>query len=276
MGIRKCGAKDMVRPELIAIDLDGTLLVDHHHISDENILAVHKAIAQGISVYLVSGRAVRGMQPAATALGLTTPIISLNGAFIFDLITNEIIYSHTIPQKLAKRAIKFFDQKGIYIGYHAGLSWFVDKDCKEMRAEGKSMDREPEFVDNLSTAAIPAPHKLIAIDFEHEDQLQNAYQYLQNEFPELNAHFSETFALEIFDRHVSKGAAIQYIAESIHLPVEKIMVIGDNYNDLSMMKVAGLSVAMGNAPAEVKSQADWIVASNEENGVAIAIERLLN
>jgi len=266
----------MVQPELIAIDLDGTLLVDHYHISEENIAAIRKAAAHGIAVYLVAGRAIRGMQLAAEVLGLTTPLISLNGAFIFDASKNEILHSHPIPRKLANRAIALFEQKEIYIGYHSALKWFVDTDCAEMRAEGKSMNREPEFVENLTSASIPAPHKLIAIDFEHEDLLQVAHQELCREFPDLNAHFSETFALEIFDSQVSKGKALQFIAESKNIPAEKIMVIGDNYNDISMMELAGLSVAMGNAPADVKSRSDWTAPSNTENGVAFAIERLFD
>jgi Cof subfamily protein (haloacid dehalogenase superfamily) len=264
----------MVQPELIAIDLDGTLLVDHHHISEENIAAIRKAASHGIAIYLVSGRAIRGMQMAAEVLGLTTPLISLNGAFIFDAFNNKIVYSQPIPRKLANRAIALFEHKGIYIGYHTALKWFVDKDCAEMRAEGKSMDREPEFVNTLMSANIPAPHKLIAIDFEHEDLLQIAHQELYRDVPDLNAHFSETFALEIFNSLVSKGKALQYIAESKHIPAEKIMVIGDNYNDISMMEIAGLSVAMGNAPSDVKSRADWIAPENTKNGVAFAIERL--
>ncbi len=71
-----------------------------------------------------------------------------------------------------------------------------------------------------------------------------------------------------------KGKALQYIAESKHIRAEKIMVIGDNYNDISMMEIAGLSVAMGNAPSDVKSRADWIAPENTKNGVAFAIERL--
>lgn len=265
----------MVQPELIAIDLDGTLLVDHHFISAENIAAIHRAVTHGIAVYLVSGRAVRGMQTAATTLGLNTPLISLNGSFIYDVINQNIVYSHPITREIAQRAIRVFQNRNIYIGYHTGLHWYVDKDCIEMRAEGKSMDAQPEFVENLSTAIIPPPHKLIAMDFTHEHLLHAAHQDLERELPDLNAHFSETFALEIFDRQVSKGAAIQHIANSIRLPVEKIMVIGDNYNDISMMELAGLSIAMGNAPENVKSKADWIVPSNKENGVAFAIDRVL-
>ena len=216
------------------------------------------------------------MLSATKALELTTPLIALNGAFIYDAHNDNILYSRPIPRKLANRAIELFGQKGIYIGYHTGLNWFVDKDCAEMWAESKSMGREPKFVEDLLSAAIPSPHKLIAIDFEHEYLLQDAHKNLRRDFPELNAHFSETFALEICDRQVSKGAALQYIAQSKRIPMEKIMVIGDNYNDISMMELAGFSVVMGNAPAEVKSQADWIAPPNTESGVAAAIQLLFN
>jgi len=266
----------MVQPELIAIDLDGTLLINHRHISDENIAAVRKAIGQGINVCLVSGRAIRGMLPAAEKLKLTSPLIALNGAYIFDEVNNEVLFSHPIPRELANRVIELFKQRDVYIGYHTGMDWFVDKECKEMRAEGKSMDRQPQFVGNLKAGNIPAPHKLIAIDFDHEDRLQSAYEDLSRELPELNVHFSETFALEIFDHQVSKATALQFILKINRLPVEKLMVIGDNFNDISMMQLAGLSVAMGNAPENVKQYADWIAPSNEENGVAVSIQRLFN
>jgi Cof subfamily protein (haloacid dehalogenase superfamily) len=276
LGARKCGVKDMVQSKLIAIDLDGTLLVNHRHISEENIATIREATSRGILIYLVSGRAISGMQPAAKALNLNTPLISLNGAYIFDLGTNETLFSRPIPREYANRAIDLFIQKGIYVGYHANLDWFVDRDCKEMRAEGKSMDRHPQFVESLQDAAIPAPHKLIAIDFDNEEILQEAYQELGKELPQLNAHFSETFALEIFDYQVSKATALQFILKKNQLSVENLMVIGDNHNDISMMQLAGLSVAMGNAPAVVKSHADWVVPTNENNGVAVAIKRLLN
>jgi len=276
MGLRKRGTQNMAKPELIAIDLDGTLLVNHYHISEENIAAIRQAVSQGILIYLVSGRAIAGMLPAADAMNLTNPLVSLNGSFIFDHIGEQTVFSHPIPRGLANNAIKIFKRKGIYLGYHANLNWYVDKDCQEMRAEGKSMGREPIFVKSLLNAHIPPPHKLIAIDFENEDILQETYLELKQQFPQLNAHFSETFALEIFDSQVSKGSALKFILDQHQLSAENLMVIGDNYNDISMMQLAGRSIAMGNAPQNVKAHADWIVSSNDENGVAEAITRILN
>ncbi|MCD4671071.1 MAG: Cof-type HAD-IIB family hydrolase [Anaerolineaceae bacterium] len=264
----------MAQIKLIAIDLDGTLLADHYHISKKNIAAVRKATDNGVPVYLISGRATFGMEFAAEALGLTTPLIAYNGAFIFDPTNQEVVYSRSLQREMAKRAIEIFRQKDIYVGYYAGMNWYADKLCKEMRAEGKALNRNPEVVDNLVDAELPGPHKLIAIEFNDENKLQDAYKELRRTLLDLNAHFSETFALEIFDQQVSKAAALQYILNLQGLTVDNLLVIGDNFNDISMMQLAGVSVAVENAPEEVKTHADWIVPSNKDHGVAIAIERL--
>lgn len=265
----------MEQPKIIAIDMDGTLLTEHMTVSPENVAALQKAVAHGIQIYLTSGRAPFGMEFAAKAAGLITPLISYNGAFVYDPLQAQTHYSQPMSKEAALRALEVIHRADMYVGYYVGLGWYAERDSKEMRAEARALHQNPTLVPSLDQDHLPAPHKMIVIDFDDRQRLDDVYEALKAGLPDQNVHYSASFAIEIFDQKVSKGEALRQILRQQGLSHKDLMAIGDNYNDLSMMEVAGLSVAMGNAPQEVQDQADWVVANNDQHGVAEAIEKLL-
>jgi Cof subfamily protein (haloacid dehalogenase superfamily) len=122
---------------------------------------------------------------------------------------------------------------------------------------------------------VPEAHKLIVADLRDDKRLLIGYEAMVEKLPELNIHYSGPHSFEVTHGEASKGGALQYIASKMDISGDAMVAIGDNFNDLEMFSFAGTSVAMGNAPEAVRDAADWVVASNDDHGVAQAIGRVL-
>lgn len=263
------------RVALIAIDVDGTLLTPNNRVTEASIVAAQQACDQGLAIVLISGRPPFGVLPAARQLGLDGVLVAYNGAHIIDVANDEVLLNRTLSAGDACRAVEIIRRHGLYTGYYAGMNWLVEKVCDEMRLEQNALGRAPEVVSDLITAAPSRPNKLIVIEMEDGERLERGYRALRAALPGLNIHYSSPDSFEIVDGNASKADALAFLARRMGIEPEMVMAIGDSHNDVSMLSFAGLAVAMGNAPPGVKEAADWVVASNTEDGVAEAIQRLL-
>jgi Cof subfamily protein (haloacid dehalogenase superfamily) len=266
---------DKLTHSLIAIDLDGTLLSSSHELSEENIRAVGQARARGLDIVLASARPLFGMQIFLEKLGLDGPVITYNGAFVLDIKSGRVQIDRPIARLDTLSVIQIVRDLGLYVGYYSGIDWYVDKECDEMYWEFSAQKRPPIITD-LTQDSVPPAHKLIVADLSNPERLSHGYDIISNALPDLNVHFSGRHSFEVTHYAASKGNALAHLAREIGIAPDRIVAIGDNFNDMDMFTLAGTSVAMGNAPAEVKAVADWIVASNDEHGVAQAIRRVLD
>jgi Cof subfamily protein (haloacid dehalogenase superfamily) len=263
------------RIALIAVDVDGTLLTPDNRVTEASIAAAQQACDQGLAIVLISGRPPFGVLPAARRLGLSGVLIAYNGAYIIDCVNDEVLLNRTLSAENARRAVKIIRQHGLYTGYYAGMNWLVEKVCDEMRFEQNALGCAPKVVSDLITEAPSRPNKLIVIEKEVGERLERGYRALRAALPDVNIHYSSPDSFEVVDGNTSKADALAFLARRMGIEPEMVMAIGDSHNDLSMLSFAGLAVAMGNAPPEVKEAADWVVMSNTEDGVAEAIQRLL-
>jgi Cof subfamily protein (haloacid dehalogenase superfamily) len=264
------------RIDLLAIDLDGTLLAADKSLSAANIEAVQRARDQGIRILLVSARPPFGITPYAQQLGSTEILIAYNGAYVTDMEGEQVLLDRPLPRPFAQWLVEIIRRYELYTGYYAAMEWFVEKVCSEMHWEAQSLNRQPEVVEDLTVETLPRPHKLIVIELEQPEKLAGCFAEIRQALPHVNAHFSSHRSLEISDEHASKGTALAHLAGSMDLAREAIAAIGDGENDLSMLQFAGTSVAVANAQPAVLEAVDFVVASHEESGVAEAIERLLD
>jgi hypothetical protein len=261
--------------KLLAIDLDDTLLRHDLAISQRNIAAVREAVQKGVKVTLASGRATQSVQHYLDVLGLEIPVIAYQGARVVDTKTGQVMYKKEIEPDRAMQVIRFAEKTGIHCNVYVDDVIYVEEMSKwaefyhslskivPMKAVGKLS----EFLNKPTT-------KIILID-EHErlQEIKSEVEKLVDE--DINVFFSKPNYLEFTNRYGTKGAAVKFLGEYFGINREEIMAIGDTYNDISMIEYAGLGVCMNNGPEEVKKLADYITLSNEEDGVAHAIEKFL-
>lgn len=264
--------------KLICTDIDGTLLDTNHQISAETKRVITKAYQKGITIALVSGRKASSLELLQKELGIRGPLGCYSGALVVD--EGKILASHPITWEATQKVLDFVEGKGVESFIYTDRRWYIHKESPWMafetsvsKTEGKVVpfDKLPEHCDNNGET----PYKLLCMSEDIAVVLQ-VEKLLQQKFSSLfNIYRSGPRYLEISAKGVDKGHALETICEAYGYETSQAMAIGDYYNDLGMLKVAGYSVAMANAPDDVKIHAHVITASNREDGLAKAIEAIL-
>lgn len=265
--------------ELIAIDIDGTLLDPQHQITPAVQAAIASARQRGVHVVLATGRPFVGVRRFLEQLGLNHAghyCITNNGALVqqahdgqtiaetvlsfedylyCEQLARELgVHFHALDHQFLYTANRDISPHTVYESYLSGIP------LKFRRVE--EMDRSMVFP------------KVMMID--DQPVLDAAIARLPAEAHQrFTIMKSSPVFLEILDRRVDKGEGLKKLTEYLGLAREQVMALGDQQNDLAMIRYAGLGVAMGNALDEVKAAADHVTASNRESGVALAIERFV-
>lgn len=256
----------------IALDLDGTLTDSNKKVSQKNKDCIAKAIEKGVKVILASGRPVFGITPVADELQLQEKggyILACNGGCIIDCKTGKQIYGNMVPKQLNKEicqtAREFNVSALTYYGDKVISENINDKYVKEEAkcnngAELMQVEKLDEFVD------YEVPKFLIA--GEHEKLIPVRDKLLEKHSDIIDSFFSEEYFLEVVPKTVSKDKTLAVLLEMIGISKEELVACGDGMNDISMIKFAGLGVAMENAYSAVKEHSDYIAPSNDDDGVA--------
>ncbi|MBM7868245.1 Cof-type HAD-IIB family hydrolase [Heliobacterium gestii] len=259
--------------QLVAIDVDDTLLTPELHVSLPVQQAIAQARRQGVAVTLSTGRMFRAAHPFARLLDLDLPLIVYQGAMIKDGATGEILLHRPVDQELALEVLDFLRGEGLHVNLYMDDHLHVER-------------IGPEVLDYMDMARVPAtlvrdqrrlleqacPTKILAIgDPERMAALVEPCRRRWGD--RLYVTRSKPYYLEFMNRQSGKGTALAFLAERLGISRESVVAIGDSYNDLDMLAYAGVGVAMGNAPDEVKAHADWVAPSNDADGVAAALRR---
>jgi Cof subfamily protein (haloacid dehalogenase superfamily) len=265
--------------ELIAIDMDGTLLNPAHKLTPRVKQTIAQARAMGVRIVLTSGRPVSGLAPFLDELGINGAedyCIACNGGLVqrlgdghrvveFPLSFADFVYVEQVARDLGVH-FQALDGKRLYTP-NQDISPYtvVDSHLSHVPLSYRAvqdMDPDMTFI------------KLMMVD--EPAVLDEAIQRLPAELIERFAVLkSATFFLEVFDHRAGKGPSLQKLAEHLGIDRSRVMAIGDQENDLTMLRFAGTSVAMGNAIESVKATALHETATNAEDGVALAIERFV-
>ena len=259
---------------LAALDLDGTLLNDEHVVTDRSCEALQKLSAQGVVVVLISGRMHRAILPISDQIGLENPIISYNGGMVKHPRTGEVIHHTPIPAADATTLIEYGDQKGLHLNFCLNDQLFI-----------KEYNQWSELYETRTGVSAAALGDLHALDGQEPTKMQilDTPQRINLLLTECKTEFGERLYvtqtqveyIEFMNLQVSKGRALLALADQLDIPHDLIVTFGDGYNDASMMEIAGFSVAMGNSVDEIKAIADYTTDTNQNDGVALAVEQLL-
>ena len=269
--------------KLICIDMDGTLLNDKKTISERNLRAISLASIKGVRIAVSTGRIFTSAEYFSNLLGVKSPVIAANGAYIREKDRDEVVYEAAIGAQKCKKLLSVFRQYGIYPHFYTNDTIFTENVIFSSRFYAQanktlSKDNQIKVVlvkdwDEVFAKYESKIFKSIGVDSDIE-KIRKAKISLRNlnEFEVVGSNFDN---FEITNKGVSKGNAVKILVEYYGIKSEQVICIGDSENDLSMIKFAGLGVAMGNADDVIKESAKYITDTNNCDGVAKAIEKFV-
>ncbi len=259
---------------LIASDMDGTLLTTQKTIAPANAAAIHRAEEAGVIFCLASGRPLYGLKKYIGQLSLSSPVIVCNGAVIMKP-DGEVLHRQTIAALAARGVFAFARRFDVTCCVWSNERLFFDRTNERTEQYRHSMQIEDFSVVEGWEEVIDAGIDKILWHSE-ADQVEGYQEILRRELSgEVNFFTSNPRYLEFVDRGVTKGTALRRLAGLYGLDISQTIAVGDGYNDLEMLRTAGLGVAMGNAPGEIKRQCGWVAPTNDEDGIAAVIERFI-
>lgn len=262
----------------IVLDVDGTLLNSQHQLSERNAQTIRAAVERGLTVILATGKTRASTQAIIDRLGLHTPGIYLQGLAIYNA-DGTLRHEQTLAPDVARQAITYAEDRGYTVIAYSGSNILM-KSVNDVGRQFSSSyhEPEPEGIGPLQNILGEMPvHKLMAIKsgdpraikalrWQLSMQLDDKAKLVQASIPDM---------LEIVPPGSSKGAALKTLLREEDIDPAAVMAVGDGENDIEMLQLVGIGVAVENAAPELKAVADHTTGSNDADGVAQAIERFV-
>jgi len=266
--------------ELLLIDIDGTLLDKNGNILLKDRKALARTCELGIKVSLSTGRAAQSCLSIISQLALDNHHIFCDGALVSDPIRNQEVYIQPISQAIVRQMIEYSLLNDISLDLYSATNYFVAGETWSAIAHRDFFDIPPTLVDfsniwqrekiikaGMVVTSLQETAKVRDFQFKFRDHLHLSWVKTPA-YPEVD--FINIVALG-----VSKGRGLEALASHMRIPLDKVIAIGDGTNDISILSLAGLGIAMGNAPDEVKAVADDITLDVGYGGIAAAIDKFL-
>jgi Cof subfamily protein (haloacid dehalogenase superfamily) len=257
---------------LLLSDVDGTLVTQKKVLTERSRAAVQKLHDAGIVFAITSGRPPPGMAMLVVPLEIKTPIAAFNGG-IFVQPDLSIIEQHVLPADVSSAVVKTIESHGLDVWVYRGNDWFV-KD-----RHGSHVDREestvrfPPKVVNSFDGLLDSVVKIVGVS-DNLEAVAKCEADARHEFGDhASAARSQPYYLDVTHPQANKGGVVKWLSDRLKIPTNQIATIGDMPNDVLMFALSGLSIAMGNASAEVQRAARRVTASNEQEGFALAVEK---
>jgi NADH:quinone reductase (non-electrogenic) len=262
----------MSRIRLMIIDVDGTLLTPDKVLTQRAARAVRELREAQVEVALTSGRPPRGLRMLIEPLGLTTPLAAFNGGmFVKPDLT--IIEERTLPPEAARSVVALIQRHGLDVWVYRGADWYVtDPKAPHVDREQRTVQFAPTVVPELGDLLEKAV-KIVGVsdDLAAVARCEAEAQHLGGVY----AARSQPYYLDVTHPDANKGMVVKYLSRLLSVPPTETATIGDMPNDVQMFRGSRVSIAMGNASAEVKRQARHVTESNTEEGFARAVEELV-
>lgn len=268
---------------LIALDLDGTTLNDDKHISEGNKAALEEAVERGVNVVIATGRAFSALPEDVFKVKGIQYVLTSNGAAITDLRTGKTIYENCLSPEAVENAVEVLQQYDFMLEAFTDGGAYIDRKIYEGMKESKFGYRHVAYV--LETRKpVDDIYRFILDHKEHIENLNVVFESQDDRamMREVLGNIPDTTLTTAFDNNLelggattSKAAALLELEKILGVTPEEMMAIGDSPNDMAMMQIAGMPVAVGNAKDEVKAIAKYITATNKEDGVAKAVRKFV-
>jgi Cof subfamily protein (haloacid dehalogenase superfamily) len=261
-------------PRLLVSDVDGTLIRHDKSLAEATIAAFARLGAAGIAATLISARPPSGVAWIAQKLAIRPPVAAFNGGTLFTA-DGTILSAVRLEPGTARLALDMMAAAGVDIWLFADGRWYArHADNPHVPRERRSAGVDITLTDDLAGFAGRAD-KIVGVsdDFSLLAGLEQRLKEAARGGATIAR--SQPYYLDVTALAANKGAGLKALADAVGVPLDAVVVIGDMANDLPMFAEAGFSVAMGQAPENVRAAADAVTLSNDEDGVAAAIDRLL-
>ncbi|KMM35799.1 Cof-type HAD-IIB family hydrolase [Guptibacillus hwajinpoensis] len=263
--------------KMIVLDLDDTLLNSDQTISVRTKEALMKAQQEGKKVVLASGRPTFGMNSFAEELLLAdyeSYILSFNGGKIINCESKEEFFSSTLSLEAVQRLYEISVQEDVYIHTYVGDTIITTEENPYTTIESNLTGLPITLVDSFVEGVTEPVVKVLMVgEPEHLKKVEKKLQEKLGE--EFSVMRSKPYFLEFTDKGITKGTSIEKLINECGIKREEVIAVGDSYNDQEMIEFAGLGVAMGNAPDDIKKISDYIADTNKNDGVAKVVEKFL-
>lgn len=271
--------------KLVCIDVDGTLLNRQGKITKRTRDTLVKAHQRGVHIVISTGRMYTDAKYYSNLIGVNSPVIASNGAFIKDKGSDQVIYKNVLGSELSLEVLAAFRKHQVHPYFCTPQKFYygnimfklVYLGARFMGRRGNTLDLEYVFSWKQWQRVLQREQDNLVkseIIYRNPASILKLKQELM-QLPQIEIVDSSKYNIEITRKGVSKGRAVEILAAFYGIKREEVLVIGDSINDLSMIEFAGMGVAMGNALDIVKEGADYITDSNDNEGVAKAIYKFV-
>lgn len=267
--------------QAIAFDLDGTLLSSQATILESSKQAIQRARKKGLKVFIVTGRHHTAVRPYYAELGLDTPVVCCNGTYLYDFQTDRVLDSNPLTQEQASLLIKQAKSENIHLAVYT-------RDAMTYEQLNAHFTKLLKWVESCPADVRPNVHQVedfqtffeqgttifkILISDPDLDKMQNFVKKLP--LDQFSAEWSWVDRVDITRIGNSKGSCLSGLLTREKISPENVIAFGDNFNDISMLKLVGMGIAMGGSEQEVQASAKRVIGSNNEDSIAQTLNELL-
>lgn len=266
--------------KILFVDLDATLLCDDKSVSKRNREAIRQMLAEGHYIALATGRPVESGRIVARELGLTLPgcyMVAFNGAVLYDCSADRVLLKRSIPIDVVQELFERAKKAGIYVQTYTNTDIITMKHTRELDYYREKSKLSYKLSDNVLALLEEEPQKVLMIALEHGERLiKFRKENLRWEQGKCNSFFSCTEYLEYCPLDTSKGTGVEYLTQILNMPIDATVAVGDEQNDIAMLKAAHIGVAMKNGIQELKDIADYVTENdNNHDAIAEVIEKFI-
>ncbi len=258
--------------KLIATDIDGTILKHNFEFNTEVKDCIKDLTKQGIKVVLVTGRMHSATTYIAEELGLDTPIVSYQGGLIKH--NGDTLYEKNLDPKRAREIIAWAKENDVHLNLYMEDQLYVEKDDEVIRRY--TGERKAGFlVKSFDELKLERINKLLAVDFEDYEKVTRWKDYLSATYKDVDFVKSMPYFCEVSHPEATKYHAVTFLTKHVGLKQEEVLTIGDQDNDINLLKAGGIKIAMGNATENLKAVADYVTDTVNKNGFVKAMEKFV-
>ena len=263
---------------MIISDFDGTLVKDDGTVSQINKQAISKYIENGGIFAISTGRLPAGIVSRAKELGLKGVVSCCQGSVILDIQTEELFLNGGIPNAIAVKICEKMEEMALHIHVYGLWSYYSNMDDEPLKWYENIVKHKAELVTDKPISTFVKENgldvcKILAI-VAPSDNEKVREELKRMEFEGCSVTKSSEYLVEVLNENYSKGTAVEFLAKRYNIPIEKVIGVGDQSNDVSMIQTAGLGVAVKNASESLKAEADYVCEyTNEEHAIARIIEK---
>ena len=266
--------------QLLVLDIDGTIAGESNEIRQPVLRAIQAAQSMGIQVAIATGRMYCSALRFHREVGSTLPLLAYQGAWIQDPATQQLHRHWPVSKQTAQQLLDYFEQPQLRsllsVHFYINDQLYVRELTPETQIYSQRSGIKPRAVGDLRQVLTDEPTKVLALS-DDTIVIDRLLGSLRQQYTPAELYLTKSAAtfFEATNPFANKGTGVRYLAELLGIDAANVMAIGDNFNDVEMLEYAGIGVAMGNAPEDVKAVAQWVAPTIEQDGAAAAIEEFV-